>query len=563
MGVVKKRRHYGPHTSSKPQKLFQCPECAYSCTTQSVFTAHYRQHTGEKPYKCILCDYATGYNCSFYAHMRKHHPEAKQYKCTVCYSAFVTPRQLKTHLKVHLDADVKITGKNKSVSGSIRRPENLGGTEKHNSAVNGKLGRSWNENNHDASVKDELQYHHKTEESSAGTPSTAFNELQCDVCRKCFNRIDSLYRHLREVHVGVRSRRDRPRAFGARRKRKPRKQLQGNAETKSGRVVILRQNDGRRPPYNRGRRPRDKSYTRRRPRDKSYKCTKCNYASDRRGDLIIHFRRHTGERPFKCSQCHYAFTQLSPMYYHMRRKHPDAKPFKCTVCGKSFVTPTRLRAHLRQHVSDKPSEHRTGNHVLDHTGEDPSQRSRLHIVGVSHNITGPHRDRSDPASALTAHPRHGTFSEDAPSFQCDVCRKILATYAQLSRHLQEVHVGNKQLNRDHTWKAPETHRSKHPQGTAVQKPKEARVILVRCDQPGSLKDTERFVGPSSGMPMQLQHTGQKPYTCTLCGYASNVKYNLERHMRRHTESKDHKCLVCGFSSSGKAQLTMHLRIHTV
>ncbi len=96
----------GLHLADKP---YTCSVCKYSSVERSNRVEQMLLHTGEKPYKCTLCDYATGHNSNFYRHMRKDHPSARQFKCTVCGDGFVTPRQLTRHLQLHINTNTFMT----------------------------------------------------------------------------------------------------------------------------------------------------------------------------------------------------------------------------------------------------------------------------------------------------------------------------------------------------------------------------------------------------------------------------------------------------------------------
>ncbi|KAI1695765.1 zinc-finger double domain-containing protein [Ditylenchus destructor] len=58
------------------------------------------------------------------------------------------------------------------------------------------------------------------------------------------------------------------------------------------------------------------------------------------------------------------------------------------------------------------------------------------------------------------------------------------------------------------------------------------------------------------------HTGEKPFKCNQCSYASNNSGNLLVHMRRHTGEKPFKCEQCLYAATTKAALQVHLRTHT-
>ncbi|XP_064103435.1 protein krueppel-like [Macrobrachium nipponense] len=58
------------------------------------------------------------------------------------------------------------------------------------------------------------------------------------------------------------------------------------------------------------------------------------------------------------------------------------------------------------------------------------------------------------------------------------------------------------------------------------------------------------------------HTGEKPFTCSVCQRSFSDSNTLKHHMRTHTGEKPYTCSTCQSSFSQSTHLKIHMRTHT-
>ncbi len=269
--------------------------------------------------------------------------------------------------------------------------------------------------------------------------------------------------------------------------------------------------------------------------DKAYKCTVCGYSCNWKSNMVQHTLRHTGEKPCKCVLCDYSARQQSQLITHMKTKHPGIKPFRCTFCLKEHLTPSKLRKHLRLHKGKSTPEMNVSNtkpHVKYRFRRDLNvcqeelhkqkfNRGRLSAANQVANCAEFATTRNKSLSLdFYVHVRGEKV--DKP-YKCTVCKYSCKTRTDMARHVC-IHTGEKPYK------------------------------CVLCDF-GATHST------LLASHMASNHPGIKPFKCTVCHKAHITSCQLRRHMRLHGDHR-YKCIFCVFSSQHKGDMQRHTRVHT-
>ncbi|KAG8036275.1 hypothetical protein G9C98_004855 [Cotesia typhae] len=142
---------------------------------------------------------------------------------------------------------------------------------------------------------------------------------------------------------------------------------------------------------------------------KEHQCEKCNYKCKRKSDLKIHLLIHSGDLPFKCPKCSHKVRRLPYLRKHIKNNHNNEFPHLCPHCSLGFTELIQFNNHKCRFAAEKLFE--------------------CEIC----------RRRLATAHSLSTHNR--TY-HSAGSFTCSICQEILGDKYSLELHRKTHKNGN-------------------------------------------------------------------------------------------------------------------------
>ncbi|XP_033638349.1 zinc finger protein 652-B-like [Asterias rubens] len=206
-----------------------------------------------------------------------------------------------------------------------------------------------------------------------------------------------------------------------------------------------------------------------------------------------------------------------------QRPYRGHKKFSCTTCGARY----KLRSDLDRHIHKKHK--RLREFLCEICGEALATRA-----GVKYHVSKKHMNIKqlyqcsdcDYNTSYEARMVIHRATHDS-NFYCKLCEKKFVSAERLNKHFS----------------SPLHKNALNP------------LVCEHCGY--STKKKDNFV------VHMRKHTGEKPYKCKICSYASSDGSTLKKHvMAKHSSIRPFKCAMCTFSCVDKKGLDIHIRKHT-
>ena len=529
-----------------------CPHCEFTSENLLELKIHLsKAHDGLKVY-CIQCDYSAARRDTLLVHVRKIH-EGRGFPCETCDYIAGTRQHLDRHTKhVHEGLRREKKGQDELEDSTVwscdhceyktrRRYElklhfatahegkrfscsHCDFTAKRRDKINlhikvahEGLGKKCNFCDYKASTNQHLLRHLRSKHSDE--EGSGIQLLKCRECGEEFSRQERLTEHIKKDHlecndVGHESVDDTPNSKRFR-----------------------------------------------------YKCLECDFSSNKKGNLTEHTRLNHGGKKFKCDQCDFNCLTHGGLYLHQKAVHLGIR-FKCTQCSYEGTQEVNLKRHIE-------SKHGTIQYCckLCNAKTKGLWYIETHLKKV-HGIM----DKTEYSKYLLLKeidPNTGVSSKSSMSDSLDAAESSSVNIDSVEEDVEEGLVPTGFLDESMTEDDGEELESAGSpidptefldQDTVVQNDDaEAEddedvpdlellepAIEIRNNSDGC-DDLKRKV-PRRKTP---NHRTVR-WSCKLCGYVTNVKCSMIRHIQSIHLGWRYQCTFCDHEATQKGGLKYHI-----
>ena len=494
----------------KPLKYLSCSKCPYTCVKQTKLDIHEAMHEprGPNALTCEFCDYNVYTRALLVQHM-KLHPEFDEWYA-------MHGDTLEEELQNDTKALEEQEGEEVEHAESLLNPTTGDVVNLSKPKASGmklmvanpkESGLGFRCSKCSFSSESRVRFEAHIRQHGSG------QQYQCEHCDWSVDRLNHLYKHVREVHPQQLTLKDTS---------------DGNTTPREGTPVKEDKSDTKPDCLNGRKKPR-----------RSQICADCGYVSDNITKMALHKVKHDVETEKKCHYCSATMDSLRDMHEHLWFIH------EVQVGGQEEESLNHQSVDTSEQKGNTPSE----NSRKRTRSKSPSSR-RLSSLSPARSEADSLNDEPSPRQLIDVKGQkvYMTQNGNRKVFACPKCPYRTNNSSHCVSHVQQ-HGSSKKYTCEFC-------------DYSLEKLGHIFHHMKMCHSNEiDTTDTETEAPTSKKGARDVTSGGRKQISCSHCPYTSKNMETLQRHIDMHEYTGQYTCEQCDFSVDQQDQVQQHMRVH--